>query len=340
MQEIVTMAGRIKRMLWLVLGIIVAEIVLTIAWQKPWADHFNNAQLIEGLYQNVSQQISLIWVPPDNTTIPRDESGHLIRYGRELIEHTALYLGPQGKVMNVSNGLNCQNCHLNAGTKPFAANYSAVASNYPKFRRRSGIIENFEKRVNDCFERSLNGDGLPHDSHEMKAIIAYLKWIGKDVAKGETPRGAGLVTLPLLNRKADPIKGREYYSKHCSSCHGNTGEGVKSENKIEWKYPPLWGAYSYNTGAGLFRISKFATFIKANMPYGVTYDNPILTDEEAWDIAAFVNSMPHPHKNFPNDWPNISDKPMDHPFGPYADHFSTETHKYGPFSQVLKAKKR
>lgn len=340
MQEIVAMAGRIKRMLWLVLGIVVAEIALTMAWQKPWADHFNNAQVIKDLYRNVSQKTDNFWTLPDSTSIPRDEAGNLIRYGRELIEHTALYLGPQGKLMNVSNGLNCQNCHLNAGTKPFAANYSAVASNYPKFRRRSGIVEGFEKRVNDCFERSLNGKGLPHDSREMKAIVAYLKWIGKDVPKGVTPHAAGLVPLPLLNRKADPINGRDHYLKHCASCHGKSGEGLKNENKIEWKYPPLWGANSYNTGAGLFRISKFAGFIKANMPYGVTYDNPVLTDEEAWDIAAFVNSMPRPHRNFPNDWPDISDKPMDHPFGPYADHLSAETHKYGPFSQVLTARKQ
>ncbi len=271
------------------------------------------------------------WSPPDASTIPENTAGDLIRYGRELIVHTARYLGPQGTVSQISNGLNCQNCHLNAGTKTFAANYSAVASTYPKFRARSGTIEGLEKRVNDCIERSLNGKPLVADSREMRAIIAYLKWLGKDVPPGQKPDGAGLRELALLDRAADPGKGRVHFAKHCASCHGEDGQGVRAANRVEWLYPPLWGPNSYNTGAGLYRISKFAAFIKANMPFGVTFLTPQLSDSEAWDIAAFVNSMPRPHREFPNDWPDLSKKPIDHPFGPYADGLSEEAHKYGPF---------
>jgi thiosulfate dehydrogenase len=174
----------------------------------------------------------------------------------------------------------------------------------------------------------------------MKAIIAYLRWVGKDVQRGETPQGAGLVELPLLDRPADPVKGRQRYVDYCSSCHGAYGEGVKAANHREWQYPPLWGADSYNTGAGLYRISRLAAFIKANMPYGATFENPVLSDDVAWDIAAYVNSMPRPHKDFPGDWPDVSKKPIDHPFGPYADNFSEKIHKYGPFGQIKAASKR
>src|SRR5690606_41015025 len=55
------------------------------------------------------------------------------------------------------------------------------------------------------------------------------------------------------------------------------------------------------------------SFIKVNMPLGVSYENPFLSDEEAWDIAAFVNSMPRPSIDLSMDWPDISKKPVDHP---------------------------
>jgi thiosulfate dehydrogenase len=65
-----------------------------------------------------------------------------------------------------------------------------------------------------------------------------------------------------------------------------------------------------------------------------------LTDEEAWDVAAFVNSQPRPEKKFIGDWPDLSGKPVDHPFGPFADSFSETQHKYGPFGPIRLAKQR
>jgi thiosulfate dehydrogenase len=99
-------------------------------------------------------------------------------------------------------------------------------------------------------------------------------------------------------------------------------------------YPPLWGSNSYNNGAGLYRLSRFAGYVKANMPLGATYATPQLTDEEAWDVAAYINSMYRPKKDLSNDWPDISKKPIDHPFGPFADGFSEEQHKIGPFIPI------
>jgi thiosulfate dehydrogenase len=70
------------------------------------------------------------------------------------------------------------------------------------------------------------------------------------------------------------------------------------------------------------------------MPLGVSYQNPQLSDEEAWDVAAFVNSQVRPNKNTPKDWPDITKKPIDHPFGPYSDGFSETQHKFGPFKPI------
>jgi thiosulfate dehydrogenase len=53
-----------------------------------------------------------------------------------------------------------------------------------------------------------------------------------------------------------------------------------------------------------------------------------------------VNSKPRPSKDLSKDWPNISKKPIDHPFGPYADGFTEVQHKYGPFKPIIEARKK
>jgi thiosulfate dehydrogenase len=77
------------------------------------------------------------------------------------------------------------------------------------------------------------------------------------------------------------------------------------------------------------------------MPLNQTsHQQPALTDEECWDVAAFINTQPHPSKDISRDWPDMSKKPVDHPFGPYADGFTEQQHKFGPFKPIIAAKKR
>ena len=279
-----------------------------------------------------------LWKAPELASMDQEPNAEELHYGRELVANTAEYLGPKGKVKTISNGMNCQNCHLQAGTAPLGNNYGAVASTYPKVRARSGQEEDIQKRINDCFERSLNGKPLERESKEMKAMVAYINWVGKDVPKGELPVGSGIYGVPLLDRAADPTKGKIVYENQCSSCHQADGKGMAKPDGTGYLYPPLWGEASYNHGAGLYRISRFAGYVKANMPLGVTFESPILSDEDAWDVAAYVNSMDRPKKNLTKDWPDISKKPMDHPFGPFTDGFSEEQHKFGPFKPIKAAK--
>lgn len=280
------------------------------------------------------------WTPPDTSRIPRSAEGTLIRYGRELIANTALYLGPRGKIAVLGNGMNCQNCHLDAGTRPWGNNYSGVFSTYPKYRDRSGRIESIYKRINDCLERSLDGKTLDSTSREMQAIYAYIKWLGQAVPKGVRPAGAGISDLPYEDRAADTVKGEIVYRGKCARCHGQQGEGKWSADSNRYTYPPLWGPHSYTTGAGLFRLSRLAGYVKDNMPFGAGHGAPQLTDTEAWDVAAFINSRTRPQKTFTGDWPNIARKPFDLPFGPYADSFPESQHKYGPFAPIAAASRR
>lgn len=288
------------------------------------------------IYRGVAAKEGM-WQAPAWTSVDAEPNAELIKYGKDLIANTAEYLGPQGKVRKMSNGMNCQNCHLNAGTAPLGNNYGAVASTYPKVRARSGQMEDIPKRINDCFERSLNGKPLEKNSREMQAMVAYMEWLGKEVPKGEVPQGAGIFELAYLDRPADPIKGKTAYGQLCQSCHMDDGQGMMKPDKSGYIYPPLWGENSYNEGAGLFRMSRFAGYVKTNMPLGASFERPLLTDEQAWDVAAYVNSLPRPKKDLSADWPDISKKPIDHPFGPFSDGFSEEQHKFGPFKPIKEA---
>lgn len=268
-----------------------------------------------------------LWHAPDTATMPNEQ----VRYGRKLIVNTSYYLGPKGSVAAISNGMNCQNCHLDAGTKPFGNNFGSVASLYPKFRARSGGLESVEKRINDCIQRSLNGSPLDSLSNEMRAMVSYILWVGKDVPKGKKAEGSGLKDIAFLSRPADTLKGKIIYEKQCRVCHQKNGGGMPLGSGKGFAFPPLWGERSFNTGAGLFRISNLAKYVYANMPQGATYSQPILTAEEAWDVAAYIVTQARPRKDFKGDWPKLETKPFDHPFGPFADSLSEMQHKYGPW---------
>lgn len=271
--------------------------------------------------------------------IPAGNAGKQLRYGQELIVHTSAYLGPKGKVGHLSNGMNCQNCHNYAGTKEFGLNLKATAANYPQYMPRTASVLSIAGRINGCMQRSLNGKVLDTTSREMKAMIAYIKWLGEGVPKGQKPQGTGVPKLAYMDKAANPVEGKKVFIKKCQVCHGAEGQGKLDLSKVEYTFPPLWGEHSYNDGAGLYRISTFAAFVKSNMPFGTTYKNPQLTDEEAWNVAAFINSQPRLHFDQSADWKDFSKKPVDFPFAPYADSFSERQHKFGPYQPIADAHK-
>jgi thiosulfate dehydrogenase len=280
------------------------------------------------------------WIAANINTITNATLKEQVLYGKELISHTSRYLGPKGSVLKMSNGMNCQNCHLQAGTVIFGNNYGSVASLFPKFRPRSGAVENVYKRVNDCFERSLNGKKLDTTGKEMQAIVSYINFIGSNVEKGKKAAGSGFKDLAWPDRAADPEKGLAVYNAKCISCHQVNGSGLFNPDSTEYVYPALFNGNSFNDGAGLYRIGNFAKYVKYNMPQGVIFSNPQLTDEEAWDVAAYVLSQTRPHINTPNDWPDKSKKPVDLPFGPYTDTFSEKQHKFGPFKPIVEQQQK
>ncbi len=323
-----------QRLLWV--PFIIALIALIIVFDKAIVKPTREQKTVE----QKKDSATVDWQAPDISAIIDAQERELIIYGRDLIANTSKYLGPRGTIAVLTNGMNCHNCHADAGARPYGNCFSGVAANYPQFRNRSGMIESIEFRVNDCLQRSLNGNTIDSLSKEMRAMVAYLEWIGKDVPKKTKPKSAGTIELAFLNRAADSARGEKVYVNKCERCHGKNGDGILKGDSTGFIFPPLWGDKSYNNAAGLYRLSRFAGYVKYNMPFDkASVKSPDLSDEEAWDVAAFVNSKPRPEKFFKQDWPDIKKKAVDYPYGPFADTFSARQHKYGPFGPIDDARK-
>ncbi|MGZ4036991.1 MAG: c-type cytochrome, partial [Bacteroidia bacterium] len=177
-QNYIQVIAKLINVILILLVVIVILIVINFTGLPKWNSDDNELKIVSKAKDTTQLgKITSPWQAPDTAEIRNEKNAVQIVYGRALIANTSVYLGPHGKVAKLSNGMNCQNCHLDAGTRPFGNNYSAVASTYPKFRERSGSIETIYKRVNDCFERSLNGTALDTLGKEMQAIVAYISWL-------------------------------------------------------------------------------------------------------------------------------------------------------------------
>lgn len=280
------------------------------------------------------------WSPKN---IETDLAGHeresLIRLGYNVLTKSPELIGPLANKVEkqyAGNLLTCQNCHLERGTKPGAGSFVGVANRFPQFRGRENKVGTLAERIDGCMERSMNGQKMPHKSLEMQGLLAYMEWLSEDVPEEKESYYKGFTTVQLPEVKADPEIGRLVYEKHCQTCHMENGQGQRAGEGL-YIYPPLWGDQSYNHGAGMHRVITAAEFVKANMPYLLaTKEAPVLTDEEAYHVAAYINSFERPQKSNPEiDFPDKKLKPVSTPYGPWVDGFSAEQHKYGPFQPII-----
>ncbi|MBI3806784.1 MAG: c-type cytochrome [Nitrospirae bacterium] len=236
--------------------------------------------------------------PPSPETIPGSQLGEQIRLGYEIVVNTQEYARPY-----VGNRLNCTNCHLDGGLNPNAASFVGLAAVYPTYRTRNARMNTLADRVNECFERSLNGRALPPDSSKLQAIVAYITWLSRGVPSGATIPWRGLQRIDS-RRPIDSDSGKKVFASKCVFCHGSDGLGTMVA-------PPVWGPQSYTIGADMARVSVAAAFIKSNMPRSWGWS---LSDDDAYDVAAYINAQPRP--DFPgkaNDWPK-GGKPVDSPY--------------------------
>jgi len=174
----------------------------------------------------------------------------------------------------------------------------------------------------------------------MKAFLIYMKWLSSSIPDGAKLTGAGTLGVKEPGRAANLEHGAQVFAQTCAVCHGADGQGRRAASGTGYQFPPLAGEDSYNNGAGMARLLTAAAFIRRNMPMGTTYANPVLSDDDAYDVAGYVNSLPRPEKpNLDRDFPNRLQKPVDAPYGPYVDEFDAKQHKLGPFEPIRAALK-
>jgi thiosulfate dehydrogenase len=284
------------------------------------------------------------WPQPNADTLPAGIAKDTVIYGRKLFDETYSVIGPEvvDKNMRYSgNNLSCQSCHLRGGTQQFAIPMIGIYGVFPLYIGREDEVRTIEERIEGCMERSMNGRAIPIGGKEMKALVSYVQFLSTGVPVGKSLEGRGSPNLPLLARAADPKHGSQVYEKNCSLCHQTNGQGQRKGapgDATGYVYPPLWGPDSFNDGAGMHRLIASASFIRANMPFGTHFDAPELSVEDAWDVAAYINSQPRPKRaNLEADYPNRARKPVDAPFAPFPDKFPLEQHQLGPFQPIIDA---
>lgn len=240
------------------------------------------------------------WTPRREADIPNDSLGASIRRGLAILRHT-----PDSLPAYATSALNCTSCHQDDGLKPTAGPLTGSHARFPKYMARSGAVIALADRVNYCFTRSLAGNALPVESREMADILAYLAFISQGIPVGTKIAGHdGLVSMKDT-LVGDIARGEAVFKAECVACHQADGQGVPKA------FPPLWGPKSYSIGASMAREERAASFIWHNMPQAQPGK---LTPQQAFDVAAYINSQPRPDSpGKERDWP-LGGAPTDVPY--------------------------
>ena len=236
----------------------------------------------------LASQVSSQTPPSEKTRterrLPEGELGKVIKLGEELVAKTVDH--PLSK-KHVGNRLNCTSCHLDNGRHPTAASFQGVATAYPAWSPREKRIITLEDRVLNCFMRSCNGVRPPTGSQLSVAIAAYISWLSEGEPlwmNAKAPKGPNAVRPLKVSAEPGSLeRGGAIYARKCAECHGENGAGDDTN-------PPVWGSSSYNSGAGFAQADQLAAWIKVAMPL----DDANLSEQEAIDVAVFINSHERP----------------------------------------------
>jgi len=238
-------------------------------------------------------------------TYPAGELGRMVKLGEAIMNETDTH--PLTKDM-VGNTLKCKSCHLKGsdgkpGTGLGIGTFIGTATSFPAYSKREKTIQTLQNRSNNCFMRSMNGKRPIIDSEASMAMAAYISWLSTGMPIN---LNAKMPTSPLNTKRwatkskmfgkmqkkathANYLNGQKLYSQKCASCHGADGAGMGST------FPALWGKakdgswLSYNTGAGMSKLNKGASWVQSNMPLG---QENSLSDQEAADIVLYFDAQP------------------------------------------------
>lgn len=226
-----------------------------------------------------------LFQPPPRNAVPPGPLGDAIRAGRQIFDET-----PQRAHAYVGNALSCRNCHIDSGRKAGSAPMWAAYVAFPAYRSKNHQVNTLAQRIQGCFRFSENGRPPAQHSRTMKNLLAYFAWLARGAPVGAQMAGRGYPKLAPPAQAPSSGRGAVVYRGHCALCHGIDGAGTVGAGG-RTVFPPLWGPRSYNAGAGMHGVKNAAAFVHANMPFGAPGS---LTVQQAWDVAAFVDSHPRP----------------------------------------------
>ncbi|SFH32075.1 c-type cytochrome [Modicisalibacter xianhensis] len=262
----------------LAMGIMLANVTLSASAQDPQTERDYQVPLPP------APSGDAVFQPPLESAIPDNQYGDMVRKGRDLFVDTQQLRGT-----HVFNEQNCSNCHLDAGRMANSAPMWAAFGMYPAYRGKNDKVNTLAERIQGCFTYSMNGIPPETGSESLVALETYFHWLATGAPVNQAMPGRGYAKLETPQGGYDPERGAQVYAEQCAVCHGSDGAGQKVGDRQV--FPPLWGDGAYNWGAGMHRVNTAAAFIKANMPLGKPYS---LSDEDAWDVAAFINSHERP----------------------------------------------
>ncbi len=226
-------------------------------------------------------------LPPPRPPI-RPASGASVAHERARAIATRTY--EMVPAPGVTAKLHCQSCHLDAGTNPRAGWWVGSSD---RFAPRTKLF----RRINQCFENSMNGAPLCGSDADcarhpdMMALVTYIDDLTAAWHRRHGPGPASSGFPALAPRRPDAANGASIYRQRCAFCHGAEGEGRYASGT--YYRPALWGPRSFDAEAGMASPATFAAFVHANMPLG---SGGALTEQEAWDLAGFVDGQCRPKK--------------------------------------------
>lgn len=231
----------------------------------------------------------------DAKGVPRGPNAEFIVRGCNLITDTWNQVYAPFRVWRTD--VICESCHREAGTRLHAGPLALGAVMLPIHMTPENKPIRFDRRTLMCFARSLNWLDIGRDARLLTYINVYANWLAqRDGYKiGLVYPGRGIPMLyDTVGGGSSILAGEKVYSEHCLRCHGKNAWGGTSVRVDGRAPPPIAGPNAFNALATTAARQRLAGFIHYNMPPGATPEQPILNEQQALDVAIYLESLGRP----------------------------------------------
>ena len=219
---------------------------------------------------------------------PAGAEGDLVALGYKIVTETYAVIGPdvaQSARRFSGNNLSCQNCHLNAGTVRSGLPLVGVFRQFPWISPDGKREVTLRDRLNECMTHSMDGKPLPHDSREMNALVAYMKFIGGPPAE----------PAPMPKPPTGRCRTRRRGLRRLRHLPPGGGPGARIGSAPT---PRAIVSAALGSGSQLGRRHELCLDCRqvrdAQHAARCRSKHPQLSVQEAWDVAAYLHAQQRP----------------------------------------------